>query len=105
MPQLWTDHDPSAPSSTARSAARTAFLTRSLSADIRADDPAAASLSMLGPFLEFCRRIEMGDTILSYLISLGIISAGVVWIVAGTIYTASNLDRLVADGVHDEIDR
>jgi hypothetical protein len=33
----------------------------------------------------------MGDTILGYLVSLGIISAGVGWIVAGTIWTASDL--------------
>jgi hypothetical protein len=33
----------------------------------------------------------MRDTILGYLVSLGIIFAGVVWIVAGTIYTASDL--------------
>jgi hypothetical protein len=33
----------------------------------------------------------MSDTILSYLISLGIIGAGVVWIIAGTISTASAL--------------
>jgi hypothetical protein len=33
----------------------------------------------------------MSDTILSYLISLGIIGAGVVWIIAGTISTASDL--------------
>src|SRR6516164_3806108 len=31
----------------------------------------------------------MSDTILAYLISLGIIGAGVVWIVAGTISTTS----------------
>jgi hypothetical protein len=36
-------------------------------------------------------RIEMSDTILAYLVSLGIIGAGVVWIVAGTIWTASAL--------------
>jgi hypothetical protein len=33
----------------------------------------------------------MSDTILGYLVSLGIILAGVVWIIAGTIYTASDL--------------
>jgi hypothetical protein len=33
----------------------------------------------------------MSDTILGYLISLGIIGAGVVWIIAGTIWTASEL--------------
>ena len=33
----------------------------------------------------------MSDTILAYLISLGIIGAGVVWIVAGTISTTSAL--------------
>jgi len=33
----------------------------------------------------------MSDTALGYLVSLGIIFAGVVWIVAGTIYTASAL--------------
>jgi hypothetical protein len=33
----------------------------------------------------------MSDTILGYLVSLGIFGAGVVWIVAGTIYTASDL--------------
>jgi hypothetical protein len=33
----------------------------------------------------------MSDTILGYLVSLGIIFAGVVWIVAGTISTASDL--------------
>ena len=33
----------------------------------------------------------MSDTILSYLISLGIIGAGVGWIVAGTISTTSAL--------------
>jgi hypothetical protein len=33
----------------------------------------------------------MSDTILGYLFSLGIIFAGVVWIIAGTIYTASDL--------------
>ena len=33
----------------------------------------------------------MSDTILAYLISLGIIGAGVVWIVAGTIWMASDL--------------
>jgi hypothetical protein len=37
------------------------------------------------------RRIEMSDTILAYLISLGIIGAGVIWIVAGTISTTSAL--------------
>jgi hypothetical protein len=37
------------------------------------------------------RPIEMSDTVLAYLVSLGIIFAGVVWIVAGTIWTASNL--------------
>jgi hypothetical protein len=33
----------------------------------------------------------MSDTILAYLISLGIIGAGVIWIVAGTISTTSAL--------------
>jgi len=33
----------------------------------------------------------MSDTMLGYLVSLGIILAGVLWIVAGTIYTASDL--------------
>ena len=33
----------------------------------------------------------MSDTMLGYLVSLGIIFAGVLWIVAGTIYTASDL--------------
>ena len=33
----------------------------------------------------------MSDTILGCLASLGIIGAGVVWIVAGTIYTPSDL--------------
>jgi hypothetical protein len=33
----------------------------------------------------------MSDTILGYLVSLGIIGAGVVWILAGTISTASAL--------------
>ena len=33
----------------------------------------------------------MSDTILGYLVSLGIIGAGVVWTIAGTIYTASDL--------------
>ena len=33
----------------------------------------------------------MSDTMLGYLVSLGIIFAGVFWIVAGTIYTASEL--------------
>ena len=33
----------------------------------------------------------MSDTILAHLISLGIIGASVVWIVAGTIWTASDL--------------
>jgi len=33
----------------------------------------------------------MTDTILGYLVSLGIIGAGVAWIVAGTISTASDL--------------
>jgi hypothetical protein len=33
----------------------------------------------------------MSDTILAYLVSLGMIGAGVVWIIAGTIWTASNL--------------
>jgi hypothetical protein len=33
----------------------------------------------------------MTDTVLGYLVSLGVIGAGVVWIVAGTIYTASDL--------------
>jgi hypothetical protein len=33
----------------------------------------------------------MSDTILGYLVSLGIIGAGVVWIIAGTISTASDL--------------
>ena len=33
----------------------------------------------------------MRDTILAYLISLGIICAGIAWIVAGTISTASEL--------------
>jgi hypothetical protein len=33
----------------------------------------------------------MSDTMLGYLVSLGIIGAGVVWIVAGTNYTASDL--------------
>jgi hypothetical protein len=32
----------------------------------------------------------MTGTILGYLVSLGIIFAGVVWIVAGTIWTASD---------------
>jgi hypothetical protein len=33
----------------------------------------------------------MSDTTLGYLVSLGIIGAGVVWIVTGTIWTASDL--------------
>jgi hypothetical protein len=33
----------------------------------------------------------MSDTILGYLVSVGIIGAGVVWIFAGTIWTASDL--------------
>ena len=33
----------------------------------------------------------MSDTMLGYLVSLGILFAGVLWIVAGTIYTASDL--------------
>jgi hypothetical protein len=33
----------------------------------------------------------MSDTILGYLVSLGIIFAGVIWIVAGTISTTSAL--------------
>jgi hypothetical protein len=33
----------------------------------------------------------MSDTLLAYLISLGIIGAGVIWIVAGTISTTSAL--------------
>jgi len=33
----------------------------------------------------------MGDTMLGYLVSLGIIFAGVLWIVAGTISTTSAL--------------
>ena len=33
----------------------------------------------------------MNDTMLGYLVSLGIIFAGVLWIVAGMIYTASDL--------------
>jgi hypothetical protein len=33
----------------------------------------------------------MTDTMLGYLLSLGIIGAGVVWIVAGTIWKASDL--------------
>ena len=33
----------------------------------------------------------MSDTTLGYLVSLGIIGAGVVWIVAGTIWTTSAL--------------
>ena len=33
----------------------------------------------------------MSDTMLGYLVSLGSIFAGVFWIVAGTIYTASEL--------------
>jgi uncharacterized membrane protein YphA (DoxX/SURF4 family) len=33
----------------------------------------------------------MSDTLLAYLTSLGIIGAGVIWIVAGTISTASAL--------------
>ena len=31
------------------------------------------------------------NRVLAYLVSLGIIGAGVIWIVAGTIYTASDL--------------
>jgi hypothetical protein len=36
-------------------------------------------------------RIEMSDTVLAYLVSLGIIFAGVIWIIAGTIWTTSAL--------------
>ena len=36
-------------------------------------------------------RLGMNDRVLAYLVSLGIIGAGVVWIVAGTIWTASDL--------------
>jgi hypothetical protein len=37
------------------------------------------------------RRPKTSDTLLAYLISLGIIGAGVIWIVAGTISTTSAL--------------
>jgi hypothetical protein len=45
----------------------------------------------------------MSDTILGYLVSLGIIGAGVVRIVAGTIWTASDL--CIAIGIRCLIER